>query len=97
MKIRFVRPTLYVDTNIWFVYEHPTSLDVVLVKIPIDISCVRSLINNPIEIFTKTLTEKFGPVELEDLGDWENIISSTGETTHPFTKQVINAQKLREL
>lgn len=84
-KIKFVTPTIYIDTHIWFVFEDPNTLEICLSKIPINLT----LIGNVVEKFKAELEAKYGPVELVDLGDWDNTVQPDGSYHHPFNQQIL--------
>lgn len=83
-KIKFVRPMFYVDTHTWFVFEDPSTLDIGLSRIAINLT----LIDDVLEKFKAELESKYGPVELVDLGDWDNTVQPDGSYRHPFNQQI---------
>lgn len=92
MKVRFVRPTLYFDINYWLFYEDPVTKEIVLFTSPLSTNLVES--ENPVAKLKSFLTKEFNsPIELEDLGDWKNIVSGS-MIEHPFTRKYVLVQEL---
>lgn len=91
IKIRYVTPTTYIDTSIWFIYEEPNTKEPILFKVPIDLTLVR--LGRDLHTLRTKLQELYGEVELEDLGNWENVMNKDGFIKHPFTDEELKINK----
>lgn len=87
MKIRYVIPSVYVDVNVWFVYECPLTKEAILFKTPMNLTLIAE---NPTDKLKAELSKKYNAeIELEDLGYWQNLREKDGSFIHPFTQERI--------
>lgn len=81
MKIKFTRPTTYIDTSFWIVFQANN-------KIRLFKSHLQWMLDvkyNPVQQFQDSCYQEFGQdIEFEDCGNWNNIKNSEGNVEDPF-------------
>lgn len=75
---------IYVDVSNWLLWEHPVTGEETLFKTPFSITRIGG--GDPVESLKSELEHRFGaPIELEDLGNWNNTVELDGSYMHPFS------------